>query len=82
MKRALEYCYLTEDIECLGGLKTADGSRRRTPGGVYFFVIRDSLKISKAEKKIIFKEDTAAKMRKKRYVLYFIFAESVFRVSL
>ncbi|VDL61145.1 unnamed protein product [Hymenolepis diminuta] len=66
VKRALEFCYLTEDIQNLGGLPTADGARRRTPGGTYFFIIRESPDISKAEKKTIFREDAAAKMRKKR----------------
>nr|CUU99625.1 hypothetical transcript [Hymenolepis microstoma] len=65
-KRALEFCYLTEDIENLGGLPTADGTRLRTPGGTYFFIVRGSNDISKAEKKIIFREDAVAKLRKKR----------------
>nr|CDS15020.1 phosphorylated adapter rna export protein [Echinococcus granulosus] len=66
VKRALEFCYLTEDIEKCGGLCTMDGTRRRTPGGVFFVLIRRSDQVSKDEKKIIFKETSVTKLFKKR----------------
>ncbi|VDK24924.1 unnamed protein product [Taenia asiatica] len=66
VRRALEFCYLTEDIEKCGGLCTMDGTRRRTPGGVFFLLIRRSDKVSKDEKKLIFKETSATKLLKRR----------------
>ncbi|VDD77459.1 unnamed protein product [Mesocestoides corti] len=66
VKRALEFCYLTEDIENAGGLPTADGSRRRTPGGVYFLTIRRSDTVSREERKVIFRETSTEKALKKR----------------
>ncbi|KAM7541076.1 hypothetical protein Aperf_G00000019957 [Anoplocephala perfoliata] len=65
-KRALEFCYLTEDIERLGGMTTADGVRQRTPGGIFFFLIRNSDRVSAEDKKAIFRNDATAKMHKKR----------------
>ncbi|KAL5103571.1 hypothetical protein TcWFU_006787 [Taenia crassiceps] len=66
VKRALEFCYLTEDIEKCGGLYTTDGTRRRTPGGVFFLLIRRSDHVSRDEKKIVFKETSKTKLLKKR----------------
>ncbi|NJK81617.1 MAG: hypothetical protein HC914_17745 [Chloroflexaceae bacterium] len=34
---------LTSQIESDGGLLTRDGSRRRTPGGTFFWLVRDRL---------------------------------------
>ncbi|VDM33362.1 unnamed protein product [Hydatigera taeniaeformis] len=66
VRRALEFCYLTEDIEKYGGLCTRDGTRRRTRGGVFFFLIRCSDQVSKDEKKLIFTELPDGKLSRKR----------------
>jgi len=55
--RGLEFAYevLTEvlQVEASGGMMTEDGSRRRTPGGVYFYLARG--KLSREEIKAIFR---------------------------
>ncbi|VDN12535.1 unnamed protein product, partial [Dibothriocephalus latus] len=65
-KRALSFCYLAEDIENRGGFFVADGSRRRTPGGVFLTLIRRSDEVTKAEKKAIFKETDQEKLQRKK----------------
>lgn len=44
----------TERIEAAGGLLTVDGSRRRTPGGVYMFLLKQQL--TEAGKKDVLKQ--------------------------
>jgi hypothetical protein len=39
--QALELLQRTEAIEASGGMATADGDRRRTPGGVFFALLRE-----------------------------------------
>lgn len=39
--QALELLQRTEAIEAAGGMATADGNRRRTPGGVFFALLRE-----------------------------------------
>ncbi|MFP4441289.1 MAG: phosphorylated adapter RNA export RNA-binding domain-containing protein [Chloroflexaceae bacterium] len=34
----------TQQIEANGGMPTLDGTRRRTPGGVYFYLVRGALR--------------------------------------
>lgn len=41
--QALAWLEQTQAIELAGGMRTTDGSRRRTPGGVYFKLVRDHL---------------------------------------
>ncbi|VDL97697.1 unnamed protein product, partial [Schistocephalus solidus] len=65
-KRALCFCYLAEDIENRGGFFVADGSRRRTPGGVFLTLIRRSNEVTKEEKKAIFKETDQEKLQRKK----------------
>ncbi|KAL7064235.1 hypothetical protein AAHC03_04717 [Spirometra sp. Aus1] len=65
-KRALSFCYLAEDIENRGGFFVADGSRRRTPGGVFLTLIRRSDEVTKQEKKTIFKETDQEKLQRKK----------------
>ena len=38
--QAVEFLNKTLDIEAHGGMLTPDKSRRKTPGGVYFYVVR------------------------------------------
>lgn len=40
VEAALAYLQRTQEIEATGGLMLPDGSRRRTPGGVYFWLVR------------------------------------------
>merc|ERR1719394_182984 len=44
-------------VEETGGLMTLDGSRRRTPGGVYMFLIRNDKTIDKETVDAIFEPD-------------------------
>ncbi|CAH8516898.1 unnamed protein product [Schistosoma turkestanicum] len=66
VQRALEFYYLTEDIENNGGLYLMDGSRRRSPGGVYLNLIKHSYSVKKEEKKSIFLIDRQMKDKLKR----------------
>ena len=45
---------LTETLHCeaAGGMLTADGSRRRTPGGVFFCLVKAQM--SQAERRVVF----------------------------
>src|SRR5215471_8436895 len=39
-EQALAFLEETQEVEAQGGLLLPDGSRRRTPGGVYFYLVR------------------------------------------
>lgn len=39
-EQALAFLQETQEIEAQGGLMVPDGSRRRTPGGVFFYLVR------------------------------------------
>ncbi len=39
-ERTLQFVQRTLDVEAQGGLMLPDGSRRRTPGGVFFYLVR------------------------------------------
>jgi hypothetical protein len=43
MEEAQEIFVQTQQIEASGGMLTADNSRRRTPGGVYHFLVKKRL---------------------------------------
>lgn len=51
---AKAFCAETERIEAAGGMLTVDGSRRRTPGGVYMFLLKQQL--TEAGKKDMLKQ--------------------------
>jgi phosphorylated adapter RNA export protein len=42
-ERTLEFLAETQQIEAQGGLMLPDGSRRRTPGGVFFYLVKQKL---------------------------------------
>jgi hypothetical protein len=41
-EKALAYCERALEVERQGGMLTRDGSRRRTPGGVFFYLVSRS----------------------------------------
>lgn len=63
IERVNEYLQKTLTIEAEGGMMTRDGERRRTPGGVFFYVVKDNL--SKAEQKQIFPKMPGTQPKKK-----------------
>lgn len=48
----------TQKIESDGGMLIVNGMRRRTPGGVYLFLMKNCDDITKKQKKDIFLEDS------------------------
>ncbi|CAH8541426.1 unnamed protein product [Dicrocoelium dendriticum] len=68
-KRALEFYFLTEDIEKIGGLYCADGTRRRSPGGVFLNLIKMSQGITDTEKKTMFALSRRIKDKLKRLLI-------------
>ncbi|NP_001003995.1 phosphorylated adapter RNA export protein [Danio rerio] len=75
-KKAIELLSETATIEQSGGLYTVDGSRRRTPGGVYLNLLKNTPSISHGQVKEIFHEENqkecnskkAAKKRRRQIV--------------
>lgn len=47
----------TQKIESEGGMMIINGGRRRTPGGVFLFLLKKADNISSEDLKIIFQED-------------------------
>ncbi|XP_051539532.1 phosphorylated adapter RNA export protein isoform X1 [Myxocyprinus asiaticus] len=76
VKKAIELLSETATVEQNGGLYTVDGSRRRTPGGVYLNLLKNTPSISNRQVKEIFYEENqkeysnkkAAKKRRKQIV--------------
>ncbi|KAF8568765.1 hypothetical protein P879_01919 [Paragonimus westermani] len=66
VKRTLEFYFLTEEVENAGGLHTADGSRRRSPGGVFLNLIKNSNSVADLEKAKIFATTKRTKELSKR----------------
>ncbi|CAL1569197.1 unnamed protein product [Knipowitschia caucasica] len=65
-KQALELLEQTARLEEAGGIYTLDGSRRRTPGGVYLNLLKNSPSISKSQLKSIFVEEGRQEVRGKK----------------
>ncbi|MBN3318390.1 PHAX protein, partial [Atractosteus spatula] len=70
-KKAIELLAETAEVEQNGGIFTIDGSRRRTPGGVYLNLLKNTPSISSDQVKEIFydenqKEYACKKAAKKR----------------
>jgi len=64
-KKAVELLQATEEIEAMGGMMVNNGSRRRTPGGVFFQLLRTNVEADKLDN--IFKEEKQnAEQRKKK----------------
>ncbi|ESO86720.1 hypothetical protein LOTGIDRAFT_235308 [Lottia gigantea] len=62
-KKSLELLYLTEDIEESGGMYVMNGERRRTPGGVFFQLLKMDMDVTKAHIKHIFAEEEKLKTK-------------------
>ncbi|XP_033750435.1 LOW QUALITY PROTEIN: phosphorylated adapter RNA export protein-like [Pecten maximus] len=65
---ALKFAHQTEDVESAGGLLTNDGARRRTPGGVYLQLLKNSKDITKEQTKEIFAEEELKYKREQRKI--------------
>lgn len=75
-KKAIELLGETATLEETGGVYTMDGSRRRTPGGVYLNLLKNTPSITKAQIKQIFLEENQnvckskkAAQKRRRHVL-------------
>ena len=53
-ERARAFLARTQEIEAAGGLMLPDGSRRRTPGGTFFYLVRTSDEVSREDRTSIF----------------------------
>ncbi|KAM6961882.1 phosphorylated adapter RNA export protein [Tautogolabrus adspersus] len=65
-KKAIELLGETATLEETGGVYTMDGSRRRTPGGVYLNLLKNTPSISKAQVRKIFLEEQQRDCKSKR----------------
>jgi len=63
--RARTFLARTQEIEAAGGLLLPDGSRRRTPGGVFFHLVRADDTLSREERVSIFPPQFGRNGRKK-----------------
>ncbi|XP_026884272.2 phosphorylated adapter RNA export protein [Electrophorus electricus] len=66
IKKAIELLSETATIEQNGGLYTVDGSRRRTPGGVYLNLLKNTPSISHEEVKEIFYDENQKEYNNKK----------------
>lgn len=65
-KKTLELAYITEDIEESGGMLINNGSRRRTPGGIFFQMLKSDSSFSKDKMKAIFGEEMKKDAKRKK----------------
>ena len=63
--RARTFLARTQEIEAAGGLMLPDGSRRRTPGGVFFHLVRADDTLSREDRVSIFPPQFGRNGRKK-----------------
>jgi len=63
--RARAFLTRTQEIEAAGGLLLPDGSRRRTPGGVFFHLVRTDDTLSREDRVSIFPPQFGRNGRKK-----------------
>jgi len=54
VERARAFLTQVQDIEAGGGRMLPDSSRRRTPGGLFFLLVRQSADVSRCDKGYIF----------------------------
>ncbi|XP_059182132.1 phosphorylated adapter RNA export protein [Centropristis striata] len=65
-KKAIELLSETATLEESGGVYTMDGSRRRTPGGVYLNLLKNTPSISKNQIKKIFFDENQKECKSKK----------------
>ncbi|XP_018552626.1 phosphorylated adapter RNA export protein [Lates calcarifer] len=65
-KKAIELLGETATLEETGGVYTMDGSRRRTPGGVYLNLLKNTPSITKAQIRQIFFEENQKEYKSKK----------------
>ncbi|XP_023276159.1 phosphorylated adapter RNA export protein [Seriola lalandi dorsalis] len=65
-KKAIELLGETATLEENGGVYTMDGSRRRTPGGVYLNLLKNTPSITKAQIRKIFFEEHQKEYKSKK----------------
>ncbi|KAE8281599.1 Phosphorylated adapter RNA export protein RNA U small nuclear RNA export adapter protein [Larimichthys crocea] len=65
-KKAIELLGETATLEESGGVYTMDGSRRRTPGGVYLNLLKNTPSITKAQVRKIFLEEHQKEYKSKK----------------
>ncbi|XP_068163242.1 phosphorylated adapter RNA export protein [Antennarius striatus] len=65
-KKAIELLWETATLEEGGGVYTMDGSRRRTPGGVYLNLLKNTPSITKAQVRKIFLEEQQKDCKSKK----------------
>lgn len=64
---AYRFCDHALNVEAKGGMMTTSGHRRRTPGGVFFHLIKqDNSTISNDMKRKLFNEDGSVRSKKNR----------------
>lgn len=56
----------TQKIEADGGMLIMNGARRRTPGGVFLFLLKHNEEITKDDKKAIFLEEKKAAIKERK----------------
>lgn len=57
----------TQKIEKDGGMMTINGHRRRTPGGVFLFLLKNSPDISEEDRRKIFNDDKKVEVKKRKH---------------
>lgn len=65
-KKAIELLGETATLEEAGGVYTLDGSRRRTPGGVYLNLLKNTPSITKAQIRQVFFEEHHKEYKSKK----------------
>lgn len=65
-KKAIELLGETATLEECGGVFTLDGSRRRTPGGVYLNLLKNTPSITKAQVRKIFLDEQQKEYKSKK----------------
>lgn len=65
-KKSIELLGETATLEETGGVYTMDGSRRRTPGGVYLNLLKNTPSITKTQVKKIFLEEQQKENKSKK----------------
>jgi len=63
--RARAFLARTQEIEVAGGLMLPDGSRRRTPGGIFFHLVRADDTLTREDRAYIFPPESARNGRTK-----------------